>query len=43
MNIRLEQPEGIYHTPKGYYVAFENKEAFEAYGAEFPPKEKIEQ
>ena len=32
--------EGTYHTPKGYYVAFENKEAFEAYEATFPPKEK---
>lgn len=28
--------EGTYHTPKGYYVAFENKEAFEAYEATFP-------
>ncbi|MCQ2220164.1 MAG: N-acetyltransferase [Prevotella sp.] len=33
--------EGTYHTPKGYYVAFENKDAFEAYEATFPPKEKI--
>ncbi len=32
--------EGTYHTPKGYYVAFENKEAFEAYDATFPKKEK---
>lgn len=32
--------EGIYHTPKGYYVAFENKDAFEAYEATFPKKEK---
>ncbi|MCQ2075888.1 MAG: GNAT family N-acetyltransferase [Bacteroidaceae bacterium] len=32
--------EGTYHTPKGYYVAFENKEAFEAYEATFPKKEK---
>lgn len=31
---------GTYHTPKGYYVAFENKDAFEAYEATFPPKEK---
>lgn len=31
---------GTYHTPKGYYVAFENPEAFEAYEATFPPKEK---
>lgn len=32
--------EGTYHTPKGYYVAFENKEAFETYEATFPKKEK---
>ncbi|MDO4196964.1 MAG: N-acetyltransferase [Prevotellaceae bacterium] len=32
--------EGTYHTPKGYYVAFDNPEAFEAYEATFPPKEK---
>ena len=32
--------EGTYHTPKGYYVAFENPEAFEAYEATFPAKEK---
>ena len=32
--------EGTYHTPKGYYVAFENKEAFEAFEATFPKKEK---
>ena len=32
--------EGTYHTPKGYYVAFENREAFEAYEATFPQKEK---
>ncbi len=35
--------EGTYHTPKGYYVAFENKEAFEAYEATFPKKEKKQQ
>lgn len=35
--------EGTYHTPKGYYVAFENKEAFEAYEATFPTKEKKQQ
>jgi len=34
MNIRLEHP-------KGYFVADENPEAFEAYGATFPKKEKI--
>ena len=27
--------EGTYHTPKGYYVAFENNEAFAAYEATF--------
>ena len=32
--------EGTYHTPKGYYVAFEDKDAFEAYEATFPKKEK---
>ena len=35
--------EGTYHTPKGYYVAFENKEDFEAYEATFPQKEKKQQ
>ena len=35
--------EGTYHTPKGYYVAFENTEAFEAFEATFPPKEKAKQ
>ena len=34
MDILLEQP-------KGYFVADENPEAFEAYGATFPKKEKI--
>lgn len=35
--------KGTYHTPKGYYVAFENPEAFEAYESTFPPKEKKQQ
>ena len=39
----LNGVEGTYHTPKGYYVAFENKEAFEAYEATFPKKEKKHQ
>lgn len=39
----LNGVEGTYHTPKGYYVAFEDKEAFEAYEATFPPKEKKRQ
>lgn len=32
---------GEYATPKGYYVAEENPEEFEAYEAEFPKKEKL--
>lgn len=32
--------EGTYHTPKGYYVAFENPKAFEEFEATFPHKEK---
>jgi len=32
--------EGTYHTPKGYFVAFENGEKFEAFDATFPPKIK---
>lgn len=35
-----EQP-GTYHTPKGYFVADEKPEAFEAYDAQFPAKEKL--
>ena len=37
----LKGIEGTYHIPKGYYVAFENKEAFDAYEETFPKKEKI--
>lgn len=37
----LNSIEGVYHTPKGYYVAFENPQAFEAYDATFPVKEKL--
>ncbi len=33
--------EGTYYPPKGYFVADENPEAFEAYEATFPPKEKL--
>ena len=33
--------EGTYCPPKGYFVADENPEAFEAYDATFPPKEKL--
>ena len=35
--------EGTYHTPKGYYVAFENPHDFEAFEATFSPKEKKRQ
>ena len=44
MRIRLETPkdnrEATYCPPKGYFVADENPEAFEAYEATFPQKEK---
>ena len=33
--------EGTYCPPKGYFVADENPDAFEAYDATFPPKEKL--
>ena len=33
--------EGTYCPPKGYFVADENPEAFEAYEASFPQKEKL--
>ena len=33
--------EGTYGPPKGYFVADENPEAFEAYEATFPYKEKL--
>lgn len=36
----LNGKEGIYHTPKGYYIAYENPEAFEQYESTFPYKEK---
>ena len=35
--------EGTYHTPKGYYVAFENPYDFEAFETKFPSKEKKRQ
>ena len=35
--------EGTYHTPKGYYIAFENPDAFNEFDATFPPKEKKRQ
>lgn len=33
--------EGTYCPPKGYFVADDNPEAFEAYEASSPPKEKL--
>ena len=33
--------EGTYCPPKGYFVAEKNPEAFEAYEAQFPPKQKL--
>ena len=39
----LDGVEGTYHTPKGYYIAFENPEAFKEFEATFPPKEKKHQ
>ena len=39
----LEGVEGTYHTPKAYYIAFENPEAFNEFDATFPPKEKKHQ
>ncbi len=36
----LDGVEGTYMTPKGYYVADENPEDFEAFEATFPAKEK---
>ena len=39
----LDGVEGTYHTPKGYYIAFENPEAFNEFDSTFPPKEKKHQ
>lgn len=36
----LEGVECTYHTPNGYYIAFENPEAFNEFESTFPPKEK---
>lgn len=33
--------EGTYCPPKGYFVAEKNPDAFEAYEAQFPPKQKL--
>lgn len=32
--------EGTYHSPKGYYVAEDDPQGFEAFEAQFPQKEK---
>ena len=32
--------EGTYHSPKGYFVAEDDPQGFEAFEAQFPPKEK---
>ena len=32
--------EGTYHSPKGYYVADDDPQGFEAFEAQFPQKEK---
>ncbi|MGM9735170.1 MAG: hypothetical protein ACI3ZL_02035 [Candidatus Cryptobacteroides sp.] len=37
----LDGIEGTYCPPSGYFVAEENPEAFEAYEATFPYKEKL--
>lgn len=36
----LAEIEGTYHSPKGYYVAEDNPQGFEAFEAQFPQKEK---
>ena len=36
----LDGVEGTYHPPRGYYVAIEEPEAFAAYDATVPPREK---
>ncbi len=33
--------EGTYHTPKGYYAAFDDPDGFEKYESGFPQKEKL--
>lgn len=37
----LDGISGTYRDPKGYFVAEENPEDFEAFEAQFPPKEKL--
>ena len=36
-----DKQSATYCPPKGYFVAYDNPEAFEAYEATFPPKEKL--
>lgn len=37
----LDGIEGVYHTPKPYFVAQENPQDFENFDKGFPPKEKL--
>ena len=37
----LDGIEGVYHTPRPYFIAQENPEDFESYDRGFPPKEKL--
>ena len=37
----LDGVTGVYGPPEGYYVCEQEPEAFEAYEAQFPPKEKL--
>lgn len=37
----LKDVYGIYHDPKGYFIAHEKPEAFEKYESTFPKKEKL--
>lgn len=37
----LDGVSGIYHDPAGYFAAERNPERFEAFDAQFPPKEKL--
>ena len=37
----LDGIEGVYHTPKPYFIAQENPDDFELFDKGFPPKEKL--
>lgn len=37
----LDGIKGVYHTPKGYYVAMDDPAGFEEFDAGFPEKEKL--